>query len=67
MFSHQTPAVISHHMRLPTTLISVFHDFNALVELLTLFVANISQVVWKRVQVTVYVVQFDVHSAPELS
>ena len=43
----QSPAIIRHHVNVPTTLISFFHCPNVLMEPLPLFLANIAKIAWE--------------------
>ena len=43
----KSPAIIRHHVNIPTTLISFFHCPNVLMEPLPLFLANIAKIAWE--------------------
>ena len=43
----QCPAIICHHVRVPTTLVSYFHRSNVLMEPPPLFLANITKILWE--------------------
>ena len=54
------PAIICHHVRVPTTLVFFFYRPNVLMKPLPLFLANIIKILWES-QEAKKIVKFDVH------
>ena len=63
----QAPAVVSHHMSVPSSLISLLDDFYVLVKFFTLLFRKITQVFRKSVRVTMEEVDFDAHVCSHFS
>jgi len=57
----EEPAVVSHHVYVSSSLISILHDFYVLVKSFTLFFRKITQVFRKYVSDTMEVVDLDAH------
>ena len=58
---NQCPTVVCQHCWSPFALISLFHGSNVLVKAFAMFIADITKIVWKEVQVRVQKVNFQRH------
>ena len=70
LITFQIPAVICHHFYVPSSLVSFLHCLYILVESLALFIANITKIFCKSIQVAVEKMDFDTHidtKNPEIS
>ena len=45
--SFDTPAIVSHHMHIPFSLIAFFHDFQILMKSFALLITNSTTVFWE--------------------
>ena len=61
-----TPAVISEHANIPSSLVPIFHDFYVLVKSLILFITMVTKIVREFVKMTEVKMYFYAHVASKL-
>ena len=59
--SDKAPAVVCHHVCVPSPLIAAFHNFDILMETFSMLITHRTKVFWKSVLVIFEVVHFDAH------
>ena len=65
--SLDAPAVVGHHVSVPSTLIAMFRSHEILTEPLPLFITNSPWVIGEFIKVTMKEMQFDTHFTPKVA
>ena len=61
------PAIVIHHVFIPSSLIPDFHDLQILVESFTLLITDSTKIFWKRINVAEQEMNFESHVATQIA
>ena len=65
--SHDAPAVVCHHVSVPSALAAMFHSHEVLMQLLPWFISNSHGVTGEFIKVTIKEMQLDTHFTPKVA